>query len=88
MRVMRHVFLTSTLFCAVSSYAAPLSVCVFDLMGAGGDTMARAKDYALAAKNWGLDIEPKVYTKINHAIADFDSKNVMVWLRIILTQKI
>lgn len=55
-------------------FASSLELCVFDVMGANGDTMAVAKDYALAAKQWGVSIQPKVYTNLNAVIADFDQK--------------
>ena len=32
-------------------------ICVFDLVGKNGDVFALMKDYQLAAKNWGADIE-------------------------------
>ena len=35
-------------------------VCVFDLVGKSGDVYALMKDYQLAAKNWGADIELRV----------------------------
>ena len=35
-------------------------VCVFDLVGKNGDVFALMKDYQLAAKNWGADIELRV----------------------------
>lgn len=34
--------------------------CVFDLVGKNGDVYALMKDYQLAAKNWGADIELRV----------------------------
>ena len=35
-------------------------MCVFDLVGKNGDVFALMKDYQLAAKQWGADIELKV----------------------------
>ena len=35
-------------------------ICVFDLVGKNGDVFALMKDYQLAAKNWGADIELRV----------------------------
>jgi hypothetical protein len=35
-------------------------VCVFDLVGKSGDVYSLMKDYQLAAKNWGADIELRV----------------------------
>jgi len=39
---------------------AKQTVCVFDFVGKNGDVYALMKDYQLAAKNWGADIELKV----------------------------
>lgn len=54
------------------SLASDLNLCVFDIVGANGETMAVAKDYALAAKQWGVNITPIVYTKLDAAQNDFD----------------
>lgn len=59
---------------AMNSSAADLKICVFDIMGSNGDMMAVAKDYALAAKPWGVNIEPQVYTSLDDAVSDFESK--------------
>lgn len=56
------------------SSASQIELCVFDVMGVNGITMAVAKDYALAAKQWGVTIQPKVYTQLNEVIRDFDNK--------------
>src|SRR5690606_1040712 len=46
---------------AVNSVAqAKQVVCVFDLVGKNGDVFTLMKDYQLAAKNWGADIELRV----------------------------
>ena len=45
--------------------------CVFDLVGTAGDVYALMKDYALAAKGWGADIELKPYTDERVAAEDF-----------------
>ena len=42
--------------------AAAQLFCVYDPLGAGGDYFSLFKDYQLAAKRWGVDIELKVYT--------------------------
>lgn len=39
---------------------AKQTICVFDFVGKNGDVYALMKDYQLAAKNWGADIELKV----------------------------
>ena len=45
---------------ATSLVQARQVVCVFDLVGKSGDVYALMKDYQLAAKNWGADIELRV----------------------------
>ena len=45
---------------ATSLVQAKQVVCVFDLVGKSGDVYALMKDYQLAAKNWGADIELRV----------------------------
>ena len=50
---------------------AKQTVCVFDLVGTAGDVYALMKDYALAAKGWGADIQLKVYTDERVAAEDF-----------------
>src|SRR5690606_17447213 len=47
-------------------------VCVFDLVGKNGDVYSLMKDYQLAAKNWGADIELRVNT--NEAVVAEDFK--------------
>lgn len=53
--------------------ATTVNLCVFDIIGANGDTMGIAKDYALAAKNWGVNINPIVYKNVEPLLADFNS---------------
>lgn len=50
---------------------AKQKVCVFDLLGTQGDVYAMMKDYTLAAKGWGADIELKAYTDERIAAEDF-----------------
>jgi hypothetical protein len=48
---------------AFSSAAhAKQTLCVFDLLGTGGDVYAMMKDYSLAAAKWGADVDLKPYT--------------------------
>jgi len=54
---------------AVSAQAA--SMCVFDIIGAGGDAFNMAKDYALAMQKNGATIELKAYTNEATATDDF-----------------
>jgi hypothetical protein len=51
---------------------AKQTICVFDIVGKSGDVYALMKDYQLAAKNWGADIELKVGT--NEAVIAEDFK--------------
>ena len=75
MRTLNSLMLGTLCVVAVgSAQAASKQLCVFDIMGSNGDIMALAKDYALVAKQWGVDIEPKTYTSLDDALADFEVK--------------
>ncbi len=56
--------------CFVQSVQAQ-TLCVFDLLGAQGDSYSMMKDYAVAAKQWGADITLKPYTDERVASEDF-----------------
>lgn len=57
---------------AFSSAAhAKQTLCVFDLLGTGGDVYAMMKDYSLAAAKWGADVDLKPYTDERIAAEDF-----------------
>jgi ABC-type amino acid transport substrate-binding protein len=57
---------------AFSSVAhAKQTLCVFDLLGTGGDVYAMMKDYSLAAAKWGADVDLKPYTDERIAAEDF-----------------
>lgn len=59
---------------AASSTAAMANgqkVCVFDILGAGGDVFNLSKDYVLAAQKAGATIELKAYTDEKVASEDF-----------------
>ena len=43
----------STLALANVAQAAPVNVCVFDLLGKSGESFQMAQEWALAAKGWG-----------------------------------
>lgn len=59
--------------CAVTGISQAKQVmCVFDLVGKSGDVFSLMKDYQLAAKNWGADIELRVNT--NEAVVAEDFK--------------
>lgn len=57
---------------AFSSAAhAKQTLCVFDLLGTGGDVYAMMKDYSLAAAKWGADVDLKPYTDERIVAEDF-----------------
>ena len=60
MKCFQSPLLFAALMLAVSTSQAKQVVCVFDLVGKNGDVFTLMKDYQLAAKNWGADIELKV----------------------------
>lgn len=39
---------------ALSAHAAPVNVCVFDLLGKLGESFKLLEEWALASKQWGL----------------------------------
>jgi hypothetical protein len=56
---------------AVALSAQAASMCVFDIIGAGGDAFNMAKDYALGMQKNGVTLELKAYTDEATAAADF-----------------
>jgi len=54
-------------------HAQAQSLCVYDPMGAQGDSYAFMKDYALAAKQWGAEISLQPYPDDQRASDDFKS---------------
>lgn len=52
--------LSTGLLGTATAVQAKQVICVFDLVGKSGDVYAVMKDYQLAAKNWGADIELRV----------------------------
>ena len=56
----KMLLVTAGLCAAVSTAQAKQVICVFDLVGKNGDVFNLMKDYQLAAKAWGADIELKV----------------------------
>ena len=58
---------------AVPAHAAMehRSICVFDIIGANGDSYNLMKDFKTAAVNWGVDITLKPYTDEKIAAEDF-----------------
>ena len=51
------------LMASASPALAKQKVCVFDILGAGGDVFNLSKDYVLAAKGFGADGKPEVRPK-------------------------
>ena len=72
MKWSRALLVASSLFAAASTTQAKQVMCVFDLVGKNGDVYTLMKDYQLAAKNWGADIELKVNS--NEAVIAEDFK--------------
>ena len=60
------------LLAGVVPTAYALDLCVFDVVGAQGDTANIIKDYVLVAKQWQVDIQPKIYTHLGKAMKDFE----------------
>ena len=68
MKLMTVAAMTASLFTGV---AQAQSFCVYDPTGAQGPSYAFAKDYALAAKAWGVNLVLKAYTDERVASEDF-----------------
>lgn len=51
--------------------AAPIKMCVFDLLGANGPIFSQMKDYKIAAIDWGVKLILKPYTSERVAADDF-----------------
>ncbi len=60
MKWSNKILLAAGVIAAASTAQAKQVMCVFDLVGKNGDVYTLMKDYQLAAKNWGADIELKV----------------------------
>lgn len=63
------VLATSALGTVGTAHAA--TMCVFDLLGAGGESFQAMKGWALQAKTWGADVTLKPYTDERVANEDF-----------------
>lgn len=77
MRILKSCFLTVSTLAILQSTAfanTTLQLCVYDIIGANGPTMSLAKDYAVFAKQYGIDFQPKVYMGFKQLILDFDQK--------------
>ena len=72
---LRTLIFTSLLGCITTSVSASkINFCVLDLMGSNGDIMSIARDYALAAKQWGVTVQLAHYSNVKSAMQDFDQK--------------
>lgn len=60
MKTIQMLLAGAGLMAAAGAVQAKQVVCVFDLVGKNGDVFTLMKDYQLAAKNWGADIELRV----------------------------
>jgi hypothetical protein len=65
----RAVLLSAAL--CIPGLACAQSFCVFDPLGSQGDYASLAKDYQLAAKRWGVNIDIVIYTDDDKLDADF-----------------
>lgn len=68
--------LTATVFSLAVSAApapatAPLTYCVYDPIGAQGQSYGMARDYALVARTWGVNLNLRAYTDERVAADDF-----------------
>ncbi|MBA1145980.1 RND transporter [Ectothiorhodospiraceae bacterium WFHF3C12] len=75
-RLLRNTLIAASLLSpALSSVAGTVqrSLCVFDIIGSNGDVYQMMKDYAVAARKWGVDFELRPYTDESTAKADFQA---------------
>lgn len=72
--MMKHnaalLFVAASLFTTGNAHAKQ-SMCVFDLLGTSGEMFALMRDYALAARSWGADLQLRAYTNERVATEDF-----------------
>ncbi len=76
MTMMRYVLnlllvVTSLCWTHAASAAVQRSLCVWDLMGANGETFNLMKDYRIAARAWGVDFSLRSYSEEKIAAEDF-----------------
>lgn len=67
---MAFVFVAASVLSAHSAHAKQI-MCVFDVQGASGEIFALMRDYAVAAKRWGADIQLRAYPNERVATEDF-----------------
>ncbi len=70
-RKARGLLVVAALSVSGSAMAASQLLCVWDILGAGGDVYSMMKDYKLAAARWGANLELKPYTDERIAAEDF-----------------
>lgn len=56
---------------ALAQSPAKQKLCVYDLLGASGDVYNMTKDYVVASKAWGANVELQAYTDERIATQDF-----------------
>lgn len=71
MKKILQVALAATALTCFQQVNAKQTFCVFDLVGTQGDVYALMKDYQLASKQWGANIELKAYTDERVLTEDF-----------------
>lgn len=76
MQTMNTLVLSATFIVLFSPviHAKTVNWCVYDLAGQSGEAMQIMKDYALAAKNWGVDTHTQVYLNEQQALNAFKNK--------------
>lgn len=65
------LLLGASLAAPIQANAANIKMCIFDIAGRSGPAFAQAKDYAVAAKAWGANIELEAYVDERLAAEDF-----------------
>ena len=71
MKTLLQIALAVAATAGLQTLHAKQTFCVFDLVGTQGDVYALMKDYQLAAKQWGGDLELKAYTDERVLTEDF-----------------
>lgn len=71
MKTLLKLAVIATAMTALQNVNAKQTFCVFDLVGTQGDVYAMMKDYQLASKQWGAQIELKAYTDERVLTEDF-----------------
>lgn len=75
-RLLRNTLIAAGLLAvALPGAARPVerSLCVFDIIGSNGDVFQMMKDYAVAARSWGVEFNLRPYTDESTAKADFQA---------------